>query len=71
MPVGAATVTKDKPTYTVTYDANGGTDAPDPRISTVGTGLYLSDEIPTRAGHKVAGWSTNSDNNSISYFPGN
>lgn len=51
------------PTYTITYDANGGIDCPDPQsylYSATGT-ITLSTVIPTRDGYTFQGWSTSSN----------
>ena len=50
---------KESTTATLTYDANGGTNAPSPTTSAPGTGLYTfttSSAIPTRTGYIFAGW---------------
>lgn len=43
-------------TYTITYNANGGSGAPSSQTKTHGTNLTLSDTIPTRAGYTFEGW---------------
>lgn len=43
-------------TYTVTYNANGGTGAPANQIKTYGTALTLSSTEPTRTNYKFLGW---------------
>ncbi|MBR5423932.1 MAG: InlB B-repeat-containing protein, partial [Clostridia bacterium] len=43
-------------TYTVAYDANGGTGAPDNQTKTYGTNLTLSSTTPTRTGYTFDGW---------------
>ena len=48
-------------TYTVTYDANGGTSAPPSQIKEYGTELSLSKAIPSRNGYKFKGWSSSPD----------
>ena len=45
-------------TYTVTYNANGGSNAPASQTKTHGTALTLSGTAPTRAGYTFKGWST-------------
>ena len=42
--------------YTVTYDANGGSGAPDAQTKTHGTDLTLSSAVPTRTGYTFLGW---------------
>ena len=50
-------------TYTVTYDANGGTGAPDPQTENKDVPLTLSEDIPTRTGYTFLGWSA--DKNAV------
>lgn len=45
-------------TYTVTYDANGGTNAPAAQTKVEGKNLVLAQAAPTRAGYDFLGWST-------------
>ncbi|MDR1767565.1 MAG: InlB B-repeat-containing protein [Propionibacteriaceae bacterium] len=47
-------------TYTITYDANGGSGAPAPQTKTSGKALTLSSAKPTRATYTFLGWSTSS-----------
>ncbi len=56
-------------TYTVTYNANGGTGAPANQTKTYGTNLKLSTSTPTRTGYTFKGWAT-SANGAVSYQPG-
>ena len=44
-------------TYTVTYDANGGSGAPSSQTKYYFTELTLSDKVPTRTGYNFGGWS--------------
>ena len=48
-------------TYTVNYDANGGTNAPAKQTKVHGTDLILSADAPSKAGHSFLGWSTSND----------
>ena len=43
-------------TYTLTYDANGGSGAPPSQTFTAGSAVTLSTVIPTRSGYNFAGW---------------
>jgi uncharacterized repeat protein (TIGR02543 family) len=43
-------------TYTVTYDANEGTSAPNPQTEIDGISLTLSNTEPTRSGYIFTGW---------------
>ena len=47
-------------TYTVSYNANGGTGAPASQTKTHGTDLTLSSTIPTRTNYVFDGWATSS-----------
>ena len=44
--------------YTLVYDANGGTGAPESQIFRSDEAVYLSEEIPTRFGYVFEGWVT-------------
>ena len=56
-------------TYTVSYNANGGTGAPASQTKTHGITLELSDKIPARDGYNFLGWST-SASGEVEYAPG-
>ena len=47
-------------TYTITYNANGGSGAPGNQTKTHDVNLTLSNVTPTRSGHTFLGWSTSS-----------
>ena len=57
-------------TYTVSFDANGGSNAPNPQEKTHGQNLILTVAIPTRANHVFLGWAADSSATSIAYAPG-
>lgn len=57
-------------TYTVSYNANGGTGAPSSQTKTYGVTLKLSSTVPTRNGYRFVGWGTSSGASSPSYQPG-
>ena len=57
-------------TYTVSFDANGGTGAPAAQTKTHGTNLTLSSTVPTRTGYTFVGWNTKSDGSGVGYSPG-
>ena len=57
-------------TYTVTYNANGGSGAPGSQTKTHGTNLTLSSTAPTRSGYVFLGWSTSSSATAASYSAG-
>ncbi len=64
------TVNVSAKTYTVSYNANGGTGAPASQTKTHGTALTLSNTIPTRTGYTFLGWSTSSTATSATYSAG-
>ena len=57
-------------TYTVSYNANGGTGAPASQTKTYGQTLTLSSKAPTRSGYDFVGWGTSNTSTSASYQPG-
>ena len=63
-PIQAAT------TYTVSYNANGGSGAPTSQTKTYGVNLTLSSIKPTRSGYVFSGWNTNSSGTGTNYASG-
>ena len=63
------TTTGTAKTYTMSYNANGGTGAPASQTKTAGTALTLSSTKPTRTGYTFKGWAT-SASGSVAYQPG-
>ena len=59
----------EKKTYTVTYNANGGENAPIVQTKTEGRSLTLSTQIPNRNGYTFKGWSI-IQNSEVTYNPG-
>ena len=57
-------------TYTVKYDANGGTGAPANQTKTYGVTLKLSTVKPTRTNYNFLGWGTSAASTSVAYAPG-
>lgn len=57
-------------TYTVTYNANGGSGAPSNQTKTYGKELTLSSTKPTRANYTFKGWGTSTSATTISYAAG-
>ena len=58
-----------KTSYTVTYNANGGSGAPSNQTKWHGTALILSSTKPTRSGYAFQGWAT-SASGSVAYAAG-
>lgn len=56
-------------TYTVSYNANGGSGAPSSQTKTYGATLKLSTTIPTRTNYSFLGWAT-SASGSVAYAAG-
>ncbi len=56
--------------YMVSYDANGGTDAPLEQIKPLNTTLTLSSTKPVREGYDFMGWGTSADAEEVAYLPG-
>ena len=57
-------------TYTVSYNANGGSGAPSAQTKTYNVALTLSSTAPTRTGYSFLGWSTSSTATSATYCTG-
>lgn len=58
-----------KKTYTVAFNANGGTGAPAAQTKTHGTALTLSSTVPTFTGYVFDGWAT-TQGGAVVYQPG-
>lgn len=58
------------PSYTVTFNANGGSGAPDNQTKYYGKTLTLSSTKPTRSGYTFVGWGTSSTSTSAAYAAG-
>ncbi len=56
--------------YTITYDANGGTDAPAAQTVNNGGETTLSSSVPIRNGYDFLGWNTSRTATSASYQAG-
>ena len=57
-------------TYTISYDANGGSGAPSSQTKTYGVTLTLSSTTPTRTGYTFNGWNTASGGGGTAYAAG-
>jgi len=68
---GSLTVTIPAlPTYTVKYNANGGSGAPSSQTKTYGKTLTLTSSKPTRTGYTFSKWNTKSDGSGTNYSAG-
>ena len=67
--INISSLTATERGYTLTYNANGGSNAPS-SVSNV-TSMSISSIIPTRSGYDFLGWSTSSTATSASYVTGN
>ena len=56
--------------HTITYDANGGENAPESQTKEYGEDLILSSQIPTRESFNFVKWNTNAQGTGDSYSPG-
>ena len=56
--------------YTVSYNANGGSGAPDAQTKDGGIDLTLSSTVPTRDGYTFNGWNTKANGSGTSYSAG-
>ncbi len=72
MPASSLTMTPkaNLQSYTVTYDANGGENAPTNQTKIHGTALTLSTVEPTREGYTFKEWNTNAEGTGRSYPAG-
>lgn len=59
-----------KTSYTVSYNANGGSGEPSSQTKYAGTDLTLSSTKPTRTGYTFSKWNTNSSGTGTNYDPG-
>ena len=59
-----------KPSYSVNYDANGGSGAPSSQTKWYGDTLKLSTTVPTRALYSFTGWNTKADGTGTNYAAG-
>lgn len=57
-------------TYTVSYNANGGTGAPASQTKRHSVALTLSTTKPTRTGYTFKGWGTSASTTTVSYVAG-
>jgi len=62
--------TTEPTTYTITFNANGGSGAPTSQIKTQGVALTLSSQIPFREGYTFRGWASSSTATAAQWQPG-
>lgn len=68
---GVITATKKAvQTYTISYNANGGSGAPANQTKYYNVALTLSTSKPTRTGYTFVGWSTSPTSSDVAYNPG-
>ena len=70
MTVTASFTVPALPTYTVTFDANGGTGAPSSQSKLHGSTITLSSTVPTRTGYSFLGWNSSATATAPTYSPG-
>lgn len=63
-------LTPAEKTYTVTYNANGGSGAPSAQTKVAGTTLQLSSTEPTKADYTFTGWNTRANGSGTAYAAG-
>ncbi|MBQ9939963.1 MAG: InlB B-repeat-containing protein [Clostridia bacterium] len=59
----------EKTTYTVTYNATGGTGAPASQVKTQGISLAVSSVVPAKFGFSFKGWSLSENSTKVDYAP--
>lgn len=68
---GSTTITiPAKPSYTVSFNANGGSGAPAAQTKWYGETLTISSTKPTRTGYTFKGWATSASSTTVSYASG-
>ena len=61
---------EELPKYTISYDANGGSGAPEPQIKVYSETIQLSDVKPIRDGYIFDGWGLTNNDTSATYQAG-
>lgn len=57
-------------TYTISFDANTGENAPDNQTKTYGIDLSLPLDTPTKTNYNFLGWGTSASSTTVAYEPG-
>ena len=57
-------------TYTISFNAAGGTGAPPPQTKQHGVDMIIPNQIPSREGYEFYGWATGEHPNFAMYQPG-
>lgn len=57
--------------FDITFNANGGSGAPDTQNKKVGQSISISETAPTRDGYTFVGWATSADAAEAAYYGGN
>lgn len=57
-------------TYTIKFDANGGSNAPSSQTKTYGKTLVLTTDKPTKTNYKFEGWGLSSNTSTVTYNAG-
>lgn len=66
----SGTISVGAATYTISFDANGGSGAPENQTKNYGVDLTLSTTEPTRSGYTFQGWGTSATDTSVDYAAG-
>ncbi len=62
-----SSASESQTTYSITYNANGGSGAPSTQYKINGVNITLSSSTPTRSGYNFKGWGTSSSATNVSY----
>ena len=68
--VGVTVTVPARSSYTVSYNANGGSGAPGNQVKSSTSNIILSSTIPTRPGYIFMGWGTSATDTTPDYQPG-
>ena len=60
----------DATTYTITYNANGGQNAPSKQTKKYNENISLSTSVPTYSNHDFTGWNTDRNGRGANYYSG-